>query len=40
MAALAVAAHFGFDYPQGDDDRVSAHLKHVRNLPADAVEMY
>ncbi|TAK13456.1 MAG: aminoglycoside 6-adenylyltransferase [Anaerolineae bacterium] len=38
--ANAVAAHFGFDYPQGDDRRVTAHLEHVRQLPADAAEMY
>lgn len=25
-AALQVAAHFAFDYPQGDDDRVSVYL--------------
>jgi aminoglycoside 6-adenylyltransferase len=40
MAALAVAAHFGFEYPKGDDERVTAHLHYVRNLPVDAVEMY
>lgn len=40
MAALTVAAHFGFEYPQGDDERVTAHLHHVRNLPKDAREMY
>lgn len=34
--ALPVAAHFGFDYPHGDDERVSAHLRHVRRLPKDA----
>jgi aminoglycoside 6-adenylyltransferase len=40
LAAQAVAAHFGFAYPQGDDDRVSTHLAYVRRLPRDAVEMY
>jgi aminoglycoside 6-adenylyltransferase len=35
-AALTVAAHFGYEYSQGDDDRVSAHLEHVRRLPKDA----
>ncbi len=34
--ALPVAEHFGYPYPQGDDDRVSAHLRHVRSLPRDA----
>jgi aminoglycoside 6-adenylyltransferase len=38
--ALPVAAHFGFTYPYGDDERVSAHLRHVRTLPRDAMEMY
>jgi len=38
--ATAVAEHFGFEYPHGDDDRVSAHLRHVRLLPKDAKEMY
>jgi aminoglycoside 6-adenylyltransferase len=32
--------HFGFDYPYGDDERVSAHLRHVHELPRDAKEMY
>jgi len=38
--ALPIAEHFGFDYPHGDDKRVSAHLEHVRFLPKDAKEMY
>ncbi len=38
--ATGVAAHFGFEYPYGDDARVSAHLRHVRELPRDAVTMY
>ncbi|MBN1887689.1 MAG: aminoglycoside 6-adenylyltransferase [Thermoflexales bacterium] len=38
--ALPVAEHFGFDYPHGDDERVSAHLRHVRALPKDAPAMY
>ncbi len=36
LAALRVAAHFDFDYPHGDDERVSAYLRHVRQLPRDA----
>jgi len=40
MAAIHVAEHFGFDYPHGDDEKVSAHLKHVRLLPKNAKEMY
>lgn len=38
--ALHVAGHFGFDYPHGDDQRVSAHLRHVQHLPPDAGEIY
>jgi len=38
--ALEVAKHFEFHYPHEDDQRVSAHLKHVRNLRADAQEIY
>jgi aminoglycoside 6-adenylyltransferase len=39
-AAHQVAARFGYEYPRGDDERVSAHLRHVRNLPGDAKAMY
>lgn len=38
--ALEVAAHFGYEYPHGDDARVAAHLHHVQHLPRDAAEMY
>ena len=38
--ALQVAEHFGFDYPHGDDVRVTAHLRHVRFLPRDARAIY
>lgn len=37
---IQVADHFGFDYPHGDDERVSTHLRHVHSLPRDAREMY
>jgi aminoglycoside 6-adenylyltransferase len=40
VAANQVAEHFGFDYPRGDDEKVSAHLKHVRSLPKNAKELY
>ena len=40
VVARQVAAHFGFEYQQGDDEKVSAHLQHVRSLPRDAKEMY
>jgi len=40
ILATGVAEHFDFEYPYGDDERVSAHLKHVQSLPADAREMY
>jgi aminoglycoside 6-adenylyltransferase len=39
-AALAVAAQFGFGYPHGDDQRVRAHLRHVRALPRHAKTIY
>jgi aminoglycoside 6-adenylyltransferase len=39
-AAERVAEHFGFEYPRRDDEKVSAHLKHVRSLPKDAQSMY
>jgi aminoglycoside 6-adenylyltransferase len=38
--SLAIASHFSFEYPIGDDQRVSAHLLHVRRLPKDVEEMY
>jgi aminoglycoside 6-adenylyltransferase len=40
LIASQVAEHFGFDYPHGDDDKVSAHLRHVRSLPRNSTEMY
>lgn len=40
LIASQVATHFGFEYPRGDDERVSAHLNHVRLLPKNAIEMY
>ena len=39
-AAIPVAEHCGYPYPDGDDQRVSAHLRYVRLLPRDAKEMY
>lgn len=38
--AVPVAEHFGYTYPYGDDERVTAHLRHVRALPKDATTMY
>ena len=38
--AMPLAEHFGFDYRHGDDERVSAHLAHVRSLPRDAKSIY
>ena len=37
---LSIAEHFGFNYPQGDDERVSAHLEHVRFLLRNAEGIY
>jgi aminoglycoside 6-adenylyltransferase len=39
-AALSVAADFNYPYPHDDDERVTAHLHHVRGLPGDAQEIY
>ncbi len=39
-AAIPVAERLGFEYPHGDDERVSAHLRHVRLLAKDAKEIY
>ncbi len=38
--AIPLAEHFGFAYPHGDDERVSAHLAHVRSLPKTAKAIY
>jgi aminoglycoside 6-adenylyltransferase len=38
--AVQVAEFFDFEYPYGDDRRVSAHLEHVRTLPRDARSIY
>jgi aminoglycoside 6-adenylyltransferase len=40
LVANRVAEHFGFDYPRGDDERVTAHLHRMRSLPKDAQELY
>jgi aminoglycoside 6-adenylyltransferase len=40
ITAISVAEQFGFEYPFGDDQRVSTHLNHVRFLPKNAKEMY
>jgi len=39
-AALDVSGYFGFQYPQREDNNVTAHLEHVRSLPREAQEMY
>ena len=38
--AVEVAQQFGFDYPQVDETRVWAFLRHIRTLPRDAKEIY
>jgi len=40
ITAIRVAEHGSFEYPYGDDARVSAHLQHVRWLPKHAKEVY
>ena len=36
----SVAAHFGFTYPEREDERVSAFIRHIRTLPKDAATIY
>jgi len=38
--AIHVAEHYNFAYPYKDDEKVTAHLRHVYRLPSDAKEMY
>jgi aminoglycoside 6-adenylyltransferase len=38
--AQEIADHFGFQYPRHDDEKVTAHLEHVRRLPPVATEIY
>lgn len=40
QAANEMADRLGYQYPKGDDERVSAHLRHVKGLPGDAKEIY
>jgi aminoglycoside 6-adenylyltransferase len=40
VTACRVGEHFGFEYPRGDDERVSEHLQHVRRLPKTARDIY
>lgn len=40
ITGTRVAAHFGLAYPHLDDQKVSAHLRHVRLLPKDASGVY
>lgn len=38
--ATHIATCFGFQYPHDDDQKVSAHLVHIRSLPNDASASY
>jgi aminoglycoside 6-adenylyltransferase len=40
LTAVRVAEHCDLEYPIGDDEKVSAHLQHVRLLPKNAKEVY
>ncbi|HEY7493353.1 MAG TPA: aminoglycoside 6-adenylyltransferase [Candidatus Tectomicrobia bacterium] len=40
ITAIEVAQQFGFAYPYGDDEKVSAHVQHVRLLPKTAKQLY
>jgi aminoglycoside 6-adenylyltransferase len=37
--AKTVASHFGFQYPQQDDDNVSEYLRRIKDLPKDAKDI-
>ncbi|KEK24153.1 aminoglycoside 6-adenylyltransferase [Bacillus gaemokensis] len=39
-AANEIASYSGYEYPQGDDDRVTSYLKHVKSLPKDSTKIY
>lgn len=38
--ANEMANAYGYPYPQGDDDRVTSYLKHVKALPKDSTSIY
>lgn len=38
--ANEIANAYGYLYPQGDDDRVTSYLKHVKALPKDSTSIY
>lgn len=38
--AVQVAEIFSFDYPNREDQQVSAYLEHIKHLPSDAKEIY
>ncbi|EEM72229.1 aminoglycoside adenylyltransferase [Bacillus cereus] len=38
--ANEIANAYGYPYPQGDDDRVTRYLKHVKALPKDSTSIY
>jgi aminoglycoside 6-adenylyltransferase len=40
ITAIQVAEYYGYEYPYGDDERVSAHIRHVKDLPRDATTIY
>jgi aminoglycoside 6-adenylyltransferase len=40
VVGVAVANVYGFEYPQRDDERVTAHLHHVRKLDKAAQQIY
>lgn len=40
QVAVPIAERYEFPYPHDDDQRVSAHLRHVRALPKTATTMY
>jgi aminoglycoside 6-adenylyltransferase len=40
QSAGSVAAHFGFEYSQLEDEQVTRFIRHIRTLPGDAKRIY
>lgn len=40
ILSIDVAKHFHFTYPMNDDRNMTQYLKHVRDLPSDAKEIF
>jgi aminoglycoside 6-adenylyltransferase len=40
QAGQLVAEHFGFNYPEQEDNNVTSYLQHIRRLPQNAETIY